>query len=225
MSGMAKVVDHSVVQRRSRSTLRKPSRLTGIESNPADRILQTEVGEVETSTTGTREADHGVVRDFAAAFAHISRRSASRWFLFGSGRVRLESAAGAARLMGVRRSPSAGSARAAGASVESAARHPHANAVRRAREQLSAGHRKAPRAGPSDIETAIPRVRRHVSGRRQSSHSAVRPHLRPRRLAVVRHRLCLRTVSQTCRPAFLSIPVALMFVAGRPTHFQGSLIP
>jgi hypothetical protein len=126
---------------------------------------------------------------------------------------------------GARRGSSAGSAQAAGASVESAARHPHANAVRRAREQLSAGHRKAPRAGPSDIETAVPRVRRHVSGRRQSSHSAIRPHLRPRRLAVVRHRLCLRTVSQTCRPAFLSIPVALMFVAGRPTHFQGSLIP
>ena len=67
---------------------------------------------------------------------------------------------------GARRGSSAGSAQAVGASVESAARYPHANAVGRARQQLSAGHRKAPRAGPSDIETAVPRVRRHVSGRR-----------------------------------------------------------
>jgi hypothetical protein len=58
--------------------------------------------EIERFVTGTPAADHGVVRDFAAAFVYISRPGASRRFLFGSGRIRLEPAAGAARLMGTR---------------------------------------------------------------------------------------------------------------------------
>jgi hypothetical protein len=40
-----------------------------------------------------------VVRDFAAAFVDISRPGASRRFLFGSARIHLEPAAGAARLI------------------------------------------------------------------------------------------------------------------------------
>ncbi len=69
--------------------------------------------QIELFVTGTPAADHGVVRDYAAAFVDISRLGASRRFSFGSGRIRLKPAAGAARLMRDRGSL-AGSALAAG---------------------------------------------------------------------------------------------------------------
>jgi hypothetical protein len=67
--------------------------------------------EVEVFVIGTPAADHGVVRDYAAAFVDISRLRASRRFSpsglisFGSSRVRLEPVACAAWLMSAAGSP------------------------------------------------------------------------------------------------------------------------
>jgi hypothetical protein len=63
------------------------------EGADGDRSLNTVFGQIELFVTATRAADHGVVRDYGAAFVDISRLRASRRSSGGSCRVRLEPAA------------------------------------------------------------------------------------------------------------------------------------
>jgi hypothetical protein len=79
VSGLAKVVDHSVVQRPAKPTIRPPPRACG--SRPI--CPKTLFVEFEVFGTATPAADHGVVRDYAAAFIDISQLRASRRFVSG----------------------------------------------------------------------------------------------------------------------------------------------